>query len=355
MSKKLYQRLIDNQSTAVLLLNDQLRIEYMNNAAQDALSNSLSRVLGEHIREVCRETRDCVGELEQALESGQPFTKREANITLRHGGSLTADYTVTPIGGEEEHLIVELFPRDRWLRISREESLIWQHEASRTLIRGMAHEIKNPLGGIRGAAQLLGRELTNEDLQDYTHIIIQEADRLRNLVDQMLGPNKAPKKELLNIHETLERVASLISSEAGDMIVLERDYDPSIPDINGNKEQLIQAILNITRNAMQSLQTQTDNERPQITLTTRTVRQITLGSRFHKMACRIDIIDNGPGISPELRDTIFYPMITNRAEGTGLGLTIAQQIINQHGGLIEYESKPGETRFIFFIPFSNGV
>ena len=355
MSKNLYQRLIDNQSTAVLLLNDELKVEYMNTAAQDALSISIARIRGHHIQEVTLEGEDFIEELELALQDGQSYTKREAGITLHHGVTLTADYTVTPIGGDEEHLIIELFPRDRWLRISREESLIWQHEASRTLIRGMAHEIKNPLGGIRGAAQLLGRELQDEELQDYTRIIIQEADRLRNLVDQMLGPNKTPQIAPLNIHEVLERVASLTTSEVGDSIELERDYDPSIPDIHGNQEQLIQAFLNITRNAMQSLQSQSNARQPKITMTTRTVRQITLGNKFHKMACRVDIVDNGPGIPPELRDSIFYPMITSRAEGTGLGLTIAQQIINQHGGLIEYESQPGQTRFIFFIPFKNGV
>ncbi len=355
MTSKLFQRLIDNQSTAVLLLDAELNVEYMNNAAQDALSISISRIRGQHIRNVCRECDTFVKELELAMRDGHVYTKREASISLLQNGAVTADYTVTPIGDKEEHLLIELFPRDRWLRISREESLIWQHEASRSLIRGMAHEIKNPLGGIRGAAQLLGRELQDKGLEDYTRIIIQEADRLRNLVDQMLGPNTAPQTAPINIHEVLERVASLITSEAGDTIRLTRDYDPSIPDIDANKEQLIQAFLNIARNAMQALQSEASPEHPQITMATRTVRQITLGSRFHKMACRIDVIDNGPGIPPELRDTIFYPMITSRAEGTGLGLTIAQQIVNQHGGLIEYESQPGQTRFIFFIPLNNGV
>ena len=354
VSEKLYHRLIDNQSTALLLLNADLRIEYLNNAAQDVLAVSGARMRGQNFESVFNEGSDCVSEFEQAIHSGHPYTKRESRIELSEGRTLIADYTVTPIAGSQPFLLLEIFPRDRWLRISREEHLIWQHEASRALIRGMAHEIKNPLGGIRGAAQLLSLELEEKSLKDYTEIIIQEADRLRALLDQMLGPNKKAEKSALNIHEVLERVASLISSEAAGNVKVCKDYDPSIPNIVGNAEHLIQATLNIARNALQALNTLPDEQTKKITFITRTIRQVTLGSKRHRIVCRIDIRDNGPGIPHELQDSIFYPMITNRAEGTGLGLTIAQQIINQHGGLIEYASEPGETCFTLFIPILEG-
>ena len=188
MSLNIYQRLLDNQSTSVLLLNTKLCVEYMNSAAEALFASSGSRLLGQSIELVFTETHPISDELKEALRSGNAYTKREAQLILHNNGHLTVDYTVTPINGEKTYLIIEIFPLDRWLRISREESLQGQQEASRLLIRGLAHEIKNPLGGIRGAAQLLARELNDTQQTDYTNIIIAEADRLRNLVDQMLGP-----------------------------------------------------------------------------------------------------------------------------------------------------------------------
>ena len=248
------------------------------------------------------------------------------------------------------YLIIEIFPRDRWLRISREESLQGQQEASRLLIRGLAHEIKNPLGGIRGAAQLLARELNDNQQADYTHIIIAEADRLRNLVDQMLGPTRKTLFSALNIHEALEHVTQLVERECEGGIEIIRDYDPSIPEILGNKEQLIQAFLNLMRNALRAIKESPRANAGQISISSRTARQVTLANRLYRMVCRIDITDNGVGIPAELKDTVFYPMVSGSADGTGLGLTIAQHIINQHQGLIQYQSAPGETCFTVFIP-----
>ena len=222
-------------------------------------------------------------------------------------------------------------------------------------MRGLAHEIKNPLGGIRGAAQLLSRELHEPSLRDYTDVIIEEADRLRNLVDRMLGSNKLPSLSMTNIHEVLERVCSLVDLESQGRITLVRDYDPSIPDVLIDREQMIQAVLNIVRNAMQALASQNDLHLGRITLRTRTLRQFTIGHTRHRLVCKVEIIDNGPGIPPELQDTIFYPMVSGRADGTGLGLAITQNIISQHQGLIECESHPGHTVFALFLPLEQGA
>jgi len=241
--------------------------------------------------------------------------------------------------------LVELQQIDRHLRISKEEQLLAQQSTSRMLIKGLAHEIKNPLGGIRGAAQLLEFELDAHELKEYTQIIIQESDRLKALIDKMLGPNKPSNKETLNIHEVLERVRQLVNIEVNNNIKILTDYDPSIPDLKADKNQLIQAVLNIVQNAVQAIQ-----HDGQIIFKTRIKRHLTIGRKRHKLTAKIDIIDNGPGISDELMSQIFYPMITSRPEGTGLGLSIAQSLVNQHSGLIECESEPRNTVFTIYLP-----
>lgn len=220
-----------------------------------------------------------------------------------------------------------------------------QQNAARMLLRGLAHEIKNPLGGLRGAAQLLDQELPDDELREYTRIIIEESDRLQSLVDRMLAPNKPPHKSLINIHRVLERVRQLVQVEAPVGVKLNRDYDPSMPALYGDGDQLIQAILNIVRNAAQAL-----GDKGKITIRTRIHRQVTIGLNRHPLVAKIDVVDDGPGIKAELLNQIFYPMVTGRAEGTGLGLSIAQSLISQHGGLVECESKPGETIFSIFLP-----
>jgi two-component system nitrogen regulation sensor histidine kinase GlnL len=242
---------------------------------------------------------------------------------------------------------MELQQVDRHLWITKEEQLSAQHHISRMLVRGLAHEIKNPLGGLRGAAQLLDLELSDPELKEYTQIIIAEADRLKDLMDKMLGPNKLPQKAELNIHQVLERVRQLVTAEASGSINLVCDYDPSIPDLLADKNQLIQALLNIVRNAIQALEQSKDGL---IMIKTRIHRQMTIGRKRYKLLIKIDIIDNGCGIKEEMIGQIFYPMITGRAEGTGLGLSIAQALINQHNGLIECRSEPGNTVFSVYLP-----
>jgi two-component system nitrogen regulation sensor histidine kinase GlnL len=347
-SPNIYKPILDSLSTAIVLVDSDLLICHMNPAAEALLAMSCESNTGEPITYFFYESDETDRQLKIAANQANHYTKRHAEWRLLSGGSVTVDYTVTPFG-DHDGLIIEIQPIDRLLRISREEMLTSSHETSRNLIRGMAHEIKNPLGGIRGAAQLLARELPNSNLAEYTSIIIDEADRLRNLVDRMLGPNQLPKWQSLNIHEAIERVANIIKAESHDVIKIVRDYDPSIPELQGDKEMLIQALLNIVRNAMQALM-EAKVHNGVIQLRTRIQRQYTIGRKHHPLICRIDIIDNGPGIPEHMIENIFYPMISGRAEGTGLGLTISQHLIHQHHGLIECHSEPGNTRFSLYLP-----
>ncbi len=351
IDEALQRLLLENLTTATLLLDAELRLEYMNPAAEMLLAVSGQRSHGHFISELFTESPEALASLRQAVEEAHPFTKREATLTSASGQNLTVDYAVTPIlTRQQTMLLIEVLPRDRLLRITKEEAQLSKQETTKLLVRGLAHEIKNPLGGIRGAAQLLARELPDEHLKDYTEVIIEEADRLRNLVDRMLGSNKLPSLTLTNIHEVLERVASLIEAESLGGLTLVRDYDPSIPELRMDREQMIQAVLNIVRNAMQALASHAALNLGRITLRTRTVRQFTIGHTRHRLVLHVSIIDNGPGIPPDLQNTLFYPMVSGRPDGTGLGLAITQNIISQHHGLIECESHPGHTAFSIYLP-----
>jgi two-component system nitrogen regulation sensor histidine kinase GlnL len=350
------RQILDNLTTAVLLLDSDLRLSFMNPAAEMLLAVSGQRVYQQPVQDLFTDSAAALDSLHNAVQNGHPFTKREAQLTLSNGQSMMADYSVTPIiAANRNWLLMELYPRDRLLRITKEEAQLSKQEVTKVLVRGLAHEIKNPLGGIRGAAQLLARELPEEHLKDYTEVIIEEADRLRNLVDRMLGSNKLPSLSMTNIHEVLEHVASLIEAECQGSIILVRDYDPSIPEVLMDREQMIQAVLNIMRNAMQALAGQNELGLGRLTLRTRTLRQFTIGHIRHRLVTRIEIIDNGPGIPAELQNTLFYPMVSGRPDGTGLGLAITQNIISQHQGLIECESHPGHTVFSIFLPLEQGA
>ncbi|QLJ14705.1 nitrogen regulation protein NR(II) [Pseudomonas putida] len=351
-----HRLLLDNLTTATLLLNAELRLEYMNPAAEMLLAVSGQRSHGQFISELFTESTEALSSLRQAVEQAHPFTKREAQLTSLTGQTITVDYAVTPILHQGQTLLLlEVHPRDRLLRITKEEAQLSKQETTKMLVRGLAHEIKNPLGGIRGAAQLLARELPEEGLRDYTNVIIEEADRLRNLVDRMLGSNKLPSLAMTNIHEVLERVCSLVDAESQGCITLVRDYDPSLPDVLIDREQMIQAVLNIVRNAMQAISSQNELRLGRITLRSRALRQFTIGHVRHRLVARVEIIDNGPGIPPELQDTLFYPMVIGRPDGTGLGLAITQNIISQHQGLIECESHAGHTAFSIYLPLEQGA
>ncbi|QKX16848.1 nitrogen regulation protein NR(II) [Microbulbifer sp. YPW1] len=347
--------LLDNLTSAVLVLDENLSLCYLNSAAEDLVAASSARSIGLPLEEVVRESRAAQQALRSALATGEKYTVRRALWLLHNLEECTVDYSVTPLT-DLGLLLLEVQSMDRLLRIAREDALISAQETTRNLVRGMAHEVKNPLGGIRGAAQLLQRELVDlndEGLGEYTQIIIEEADRLRNLVDRMLGPRQPVKLLPVNVHSITERAAQLIEAECDGALIIKRDYDPSIPDIPADSEQLIQAVLNIARNAMQAIAESIGLEAGSLTIRTRVQRQFTIGRRHCPLVCRIDILDNGPGIPEDIRERIFYPMISGRAEGSGLGLSISQHIINQHRGLIKCESEPGQTEFQIYLPLAS--
>lgn len=343
-------RLLENLNTAIVVLDRSMCFRYLNLAGEILFEVSARHALGHPLADILPGENGLRGSLARSIETGHPYTEREVELHLPNQRTITVDITVTPLheAREDRELLLELTRVDRHLRIAREENLIAQNQNTRLLMRGMAHEINNPLGGLRGAAQLLEQELEDEGLREYTGVIIGEADRLQSLLSRMLGPHAPPIKRKTNIHEVVERVRALIQAEAGDGVTIVRDYDPSIPDLVIDADQLIQAVLNITRNALQAVGTE-----GRIVLQTRTLRRFTIGHRLYKLVAKIDIVDDGPGIPPGMRENIFYPMISGRPEGTGLGLSIAQAIVNQHGGLIECESQPGRTVFTIILPIED--
>ena len=344
-----YKKILDHINEATLLFDRDLRLTYINPAGEVLFADSAKHLLSTSIQKLFKTTQTLIfDELIQRIKNNEPLVDREL-ILDRLNQSITVNLSATPLqdNGEFNEILIELQQVDRHLRITKEEQLLAQQNTSRMLVRGLAHEIKNPLGGLRGAAQLLDQELQDPELKEYTKIIIAESDRLQDLMDKMLGPNKPAHKSSLNIHEVLERVRQLVTVEANSNIRLITDYDPSIPELMADKNQLIQALLNIVRNAVQAI-----HEDGEIIMKTRIKRHMTIGRKHHKLTVQIDIIDNGPGIAPELMERIFYPMITGRPEGTGLGLSIAQSLINQHDGLIECESEYGHTVFSIYLPIN---
>lgn len=344
------QQLIENLYTAILVIDREMCITSMNTAAENMLSVSMRKAAGLKADQLLGQSERFIDTVRRSLDTRQPFTERAVELRLPKTGILMVDCMVTPLfdkdKGEQCHeAIVEMVDANSFTRYVREESLSVLHDAARESLRGMAHEIKNPLGGLRGAAQLLERQLNGDELKEYTNIIINEADRLRNLIDKMLTPDRGLKLSVLNIHEILEYVHNLVETEIENKITIERDYDPSLPDFEADKEQLIQALLNILHNAVQSV-----GEGGHIWINTRIKRKCTIRQHLYKLGVQIEIIDDGPGIPEELGNRIFYPMVTGRADGTGLGLSIAQSLIQAHGGTIEYERCDDRTIFRILLP-----
>jgi two-component system nitrogen regulation sensor histidine kinase GlnL len=262
-----------------------------------------------------------------------------------HSHARIVDCRVSPADLDNAVLLVEITDITRRNQISRENALLIQHGAGRQMIRQLAHEIKNPLGGIRGAAQLLERQLEDPELREYTDVVISETDRLAGLVDTLLGPGGPPKKEPVNVHELLEYVVRIMETEDQRQVSIHRDYDPGLPLIDLDRDQMIQALLNLVRNAAAAL-----DGHGTITLRSRAITNFTIGNIRHRVIATIEIEDDGPGIPANLQDSVFYPLVTSRPEGTGLGLPAAQELISRHGGLIEFESRPGKTIFFVRIP-----
>lgn len=339
--------LVDSLSTALVVTDATLRVRVVNPAAEMLFAVGARQVRGMALADAIPHLRDQIARLRGAMATDVPMTARELVLHGPGAADMTVDYTATPLHdpANSSGLLLEIVARDRHVRISRDENILAQHLASREVIRGLAHEIKNPLGGLRGAAQLLERELERDELREFTRIIIGEADRLRSLVDRLLGPDRPPRMAAVNIHRLVEHVRHLVLAELPGGVVIERDYDPSIPDLCGDEEQLIQSLLNLVRNAVQAV-----GRRGRIVLRTRTRRKLTIGRRCHRLVACIDVVDDGPGVPAEILEQIFYPLVSTRAEGTGLGLSIAQYLVHAHGGLVECRSRPGETAFSIILP-----
>ncbi len=345
------QSILDNLHSAVMVINQQLCVQSLNPSGEMLFHISEVRACGQHISRLIVDEFEFYDRLERSVTSNHPYSVFDVELRTHTGKAIEVDYMVSPLDHmpDQTSLLLEFIPKSRHNRIALEQALLNQQEASRSLLRGLAHEIKNPLGGLRGAAQLLQRELRNDNDREFTRIIIREADRLQGLVDRMLGPRIIPDKRALNIHKVLEHVRQLVSAEHKD-IRIDVDYDPSLPDIHADEAMLIQAVLNITRNAVAAI----EHADGLILFKTRTVRNQAIGNHTCPLAARIDIIDNGAGIPEDIKQKIFLPMITGRADGTGLGLSIAQSLINEHNGLIECDSTPGKTTFTLVLPLENG-
>jgi len=348
------ERVYDNLATAVLLFDDQLKLVCVNSAGETLLYVSNRQLKGQTPNKILPTSRNFDEVLRKTLETHIQFAERGMVLRLPHKEEITVDCCVTPIIEDDVcvELIVELTDAHSFQRVMDDESLFLLHDVSREAVRGMAHEVRNPLGGIRGAAQLLQSELEDKfdasDLTEYTNIIIQEADRLRNFIDRMLVSDQQLHCVDLNIYEVIEYVCSLLKAEFEACPEFKRDYDPSLPEIKGDREQLIQVLLNVIRNALEATE-----GKGQICIQTRIIRQFTIRQTIHRLVSRIDIIDDGPGIPAEIEKNVFYPMITGRPGGTGLGLSIAQSLINLHGGLINYERKDDKTIFSIYLPVSD--
>ncbi|AWB66533.1 nitrogen regulation protein NR(II) [Saccharobesus litoralis] len=338
--------IVNHISSSIVITNADLKILYANQTAEHFFRLSVRRLKELEFRQLFRYITLDMNRVEKAIKQNQSFTDAEVSVVTVDDQHSKIEACVNPIYHQgETYVLFELRAIDQIQRISQESFVQSQLHASRDLIRGLAHEIKNPLGGIRGAAQILDRLVDDEDSKECTQMIMEQSDRLRNLVDRLLGPNKLPQRTITNIHRVLEQVRQLMEMEAETSIQVYRDYDPSIPDFEMDAEQLHQVFLNIARNAMQAMQGQ-----GKISLITRIASGHVIHGQHYKLVAVVKIIDTGPGIPDDIRDTLFYPMVTSKAEGSGLGLSIAQTLIQQHQGRIDCESWPGHTEFTVYLP-----
>lgn len=316
-----------------------------NQAAEQLIGLSNKQMEGQRLRDLLREAQPLEMILNEA--QGRQFDLKRQQMTMAFAaGTFELDATVSLTQDPDVPTCLELREIDQQRKQDREERQADLTMANKELLRNLAHEIKNPLGGVRGAAQLLDQELPSHDLREYTQVIIKEADRLQMLVDQMLAPHRRARVlEPVNIHEVCERVRSLMLAEFSQSLTIRRDYDTSLPPIEGDREQLIQVVLNVVRNAAQAL-----NGQGTIVIKTRVARQVTIAKRRHKLALDLHVVDDGPGIPAEIRERVFYPLVSGHPQGHGLGLTLAQSYVHQHGGLMDVQSRPGCTDFLIRLP-----
>jgi two-component system, NtrC family, nitrogen regulation sensor histidine kinase GlnL len=332
-------------STAVFLLDESLNVTYANPAAETLFAQGRTHMVGVAFERVLPGNDAFVERLGHAITQEAGFNDNDLLLEVE-GYPAHLHCVISPVEADgAARLVLEFRELEQQLKIAREAKIQEQQEANRELIRNLAHEIKNPLGGIRGAAQLLERELADPEQREFTQVIVKETDRLQSLMNRLLTPSRLPRVESLNIHEVVERVRTLLAAEFPHGLTMQRDYDASLPDFDGDKESLIQAILNVARNAAQAT-----GGRGEIRFITRIARQVTIAKQRHRHAIAVSIEDDGPGVPAELAERIFYPLVSGREGGTGLGLSLAQSYVSQHHGMIEFESVPGRTRFTVLIP-----
>jgi len=343
--------ILDQLSTAVIVVDAEDRVHWLNVAAADLLATGQAAARSRGLATLVQDGRAIEALIARSRESAEPLALRAVEFAPAARGDVRyqVDVTLAPLSGAQGLVLIEIADTTKPSRMNRDSALLAQQGGSRLMARQLAHEIKNPLGGLRGAAQLLERELPGDRLREYTRVIIGEADRLRALVDSLLGPARPIRREPVNVHELSDRVYWLARAEAPEGIASERDYDPSLPTLALDRDLMVQAMLNIARNAVQAV-----GERGAITMRSRAITQATIGAERHRVVASLQFEDSGPGVPSELGETIFYPLVSAREGGTGLGLAVAQDIATRHGGIIEFDSRPGRTVFSLLLPMENG-
>ena len=346
--------LLSELNTGIVILDSSLRVIFINPSASNILDTTEKASFGQKIDQLFFEEPESLQSFEDSINEKRSFTKTDAILNLKKGNKVLCTYVVHPLNTLEENgLLLEIVNKEASSELIERYRMRTNQQISQDFVRGLAHEIKNPLSGIRGSAQLLRNKLKEFDLKEYTDIIIKQTDRLTSLVDNILGPNKKPDFQFQNIHYPIENVLKLVDKESGyDQIKIKKDFDPSIPDLFIDSNLIENSILNLTKNARDSLM-DSETSSPEITIVTRIAYGEMIDGEKNTTVCKISVIDNGPGIPEEIKDSIFFPMITGKDKGTGLGLSITQGIISQHNGNIHFNSEPERTEFFINIPINS--
>tara|TARA_B100001057_G_scaffold281478_1_gene281825 strand:- start:243 stop:1346 length:1104 start_codon:yes stop_codon:yes gene_type:complete len=350
---KLNQSLLSELNTGIIILDASLKVKFINPSALTILDTTEKTSIGQKIDRLFYEEPESFEDFQESLDQKRSFTKTDAVLNLKKGSTVLCTYIVHPLNeGEETGLLLEIINKEASSELIERYRMKANQQISQDFVRGLAHEIKNPLSGIRGSAQLLSNKLEKRDLKEYTDIVIKQTDRLTALVDNILGPNKKPDFQYQNIHYPIENVIKLIENESGyKNIKIVKDFDPSIPDLFIDSYLIENSILNLIKNARDAL-VDSESISPQINIITRVAYGEMIDSERNSTVCKISIIDNGPGIREDIKDSIFFPMITGKDKGTGLGLSITQGIISQHSGNIHFSSEPNRTEFFINIPIN---
>ena len=349
----LNQSLLSELNTGIVILDTSLRVKFINSSALTILDTTEKTSLGQKIDQIFYEEPESLDGLQESIDQKRSFTKTDAILNLKRGNKVLCTYIVHPFtDNEDAGLLLEIVNKEASSELIERYRMKANQQISQDFVRGLAHEIKNPLSGVRGSAQLLSNKLNDQELKEYTDIIIKQTDRLTSLVDNILGPNKKPDFQYHNIHYPIENVLNLIQNESGyEDITITKDFDPSIPELFIDSYLIENSILNLTKNARDALM-DSNTSTPEINIVTRISHGEIIDGEKNSTVCKISVIDNGPGIQNEIKDSIFFPMITGKDKGTGLGLSITQGIISQHKGNIHFSSEPNRTEFFINIPIN---